>query len=107
MRSHFNTNADLATLLVPTFIPDAALAVFFIPLVTLGLSCLTPHRIPAASGLFDFARITAGSFGTSIATTSWDRSASPQHRRPPHAANECFAPRIATDVLEPTILGAL
>ena len=41
MRSHFNTNADLATLLVPTFIQGAALAVFFIPLATLGLSCLT------------------------------------------------------------------
>jgi len=79
MRSHFNTSADLATLLVPTFIQGAALAVFFIPLVTLGLSGLTPDRIPAASGLFNFARITAGSFGTSIATTWWDRRASLHH----------------------------
>ena len=71
MRSHFNTSADFATLLVPTFIQGAALAVFFIPLITLGLSGLTPDRIPAASGLFNFARITAGSFGTSIATTWW------------------------------------
>ena len=79
MRSHFNTSADFATLLVPTFIQGAALAVFFIPLVTLGLSGLTPDRIPAASGLFNFARITAGSFGTSIATTWWDRRASLHH----------------------------
>src|SRR5436853_115328 len=56
MRSHFNTSADFATLLVPTFIQGAALAVFFIPLITLGLSGLTPDRIPAASGLFNFAR---------------------------------------------------
>jgi DHA2 family multidrug resistance protein len=79
MRSHFNTSADFATLLVPTFIQGAALAVFFIPLITLGLSGLTPDRIPAASGLFNFARITAGSFGTSIATTWWDRRASLHH----------------------------
>src|SRR6266581_1069982 len=79
MRSHFNTSADFATLLVPTFIQGAALAVFFIPLITLGLSGLTPDRIPAASGLFNFARITAGSFGTSIVTTFWDRRASLHH----------------------------
>ena len=79
MRSHFNTSADFATLLVPTFIQGAALAVFFIPLITLGLSGLAPDRIPAASGLFNFARITAGSFGTSIATTFWDRRASLHH----------------------------
>src|SRR2546426_866842 len=79
MRSHFNTSADFATLLVPTFIQGAALAVFFIPLITLGLSGLTPDRIPAASGLLNFSRITAGSFGTSIATTFWDRRASLHH----------------------------
>ena len=79
MRSHFNTSADIRTLLIPTIIQGAAMAVFFVPLVTLGLSGLAPERIPAASGLFNFARITAGSFGTSIATTWWDRRASLHH----------------------------
>jgi DHA2 family multidrug resistance protein len=79
MRSHFNTDADFATLILPTVIQGIAVAVFFIPLITLGLSGLPPARIPAASGLFNFARITAGSFGTSIATTLWDRRASLHH----------------------------
>jgi DHA2 family multidrug resistance protein len=79
MRSHFNTGADFATLMVPTLIQGAAMAVFFIPLITLGLSGLAPERIPAASGLINFVRITAGSFGTSIATTWWDRRASFHH----------------------------
>src|SRR5262245_14413100 len=79
MRSQFNTNADVWTLMVPTIIQGAALSVFFIPLVTLSLSGLAPERIPAASGLFNFARITAGSFGTSIATPLWDRRASLHH----------------------------
>ncbi len=79
MRSHFNTDADFATLMVPTIVQGIALAVFFIPLITMALSGLAPSRIPAASGLFNFARITAGSFGTSIATTLWDRRASLHH----------------------------
>jgi MFS transporter, DHA2 family, multidrug resistance protein len=79
MRSQFNTDADFRTLMVPTIVQGAAVAVFFIPLVSLSLSGLSPDRIPAASGLFNFARITAGSFGTSIATTMWDRGASLHH----------------------------
>jgi DHA2 family multidrug resistance protein len=35
--------------------------------------------MPAASGLINFARITAGSFGTSITTTVWDRRATLHH----------------------------
>jgi len=79
MRSHFNTSADVRTLMIPTLLQGAAMAVFFIPLVTLSLSGLAPERIPSASGLFNFARITAGSFGTSIATTFWDRRATLHH----------------------------
>ena len=79
MRSRFNTSADLWTLMVPTIIQGAAMAIFFIPLVTLSLSGLSPDRIPAASGLFNFARITAGSFGTSITTTFWDHRATLHH----------------------------
>jgi len=79
MRSRFNTQADVPTLLVPTIIQGAAVAGFFIPLVTIALSGLPPQLIPAASGLFNFARITAGSFGTSITTTWWDRRASLHH----------------------------
>jgi DHA2 family multidrug resistance protein len=81
MRSWFNTQADIATLMVPTIIQGAAMAVFFVPLVTLSLSGLAPERIPAASGLFNFARITAGSFGTSIVTTWWDRRATLHHQQ--------------------------
>ncbi|MGA7541392.1 MAG: DHA2 family efflux MFS transporter permease subunit [Steroidobacteraceae bacterium] len=79
MRSDFNTQADIGTLLVPTVIQGVALATFFVPLLTLGFSGLAPERIPAASGLMNFARITAGSFATSITTTLWDRRATLHH----------------------------
>jgi DHA2 family multidrug resistance protein len=79
MRQHFNTDATIGTLLVPTLVQGIAMAFFFIPLIAMALSGLAPERIPAASGLFNFARITAGSFGTSITTTLWDRRATLHH----------------------------
>jgi MFS transporter, DHA2 family, multidrug resistance protein len=79
MRADFNTDATIGTLLVPTLIQGAGAATFFIPLLTLTLSGLPPERIPNASGLSNFARITAGSFGTSITTTLWDRRATLHH----------------------------
>jgi MFS transporter, DHA2 family, multidrug resistance protein len=79
MRAHFNTDATIATLMLPTLIQGAGMAAFFIPLVSISLSGLSPERIPAASGLFNFARITAGAFGTSITTTVWDRRATLHH----------------------------
>jgi MFS transporter, DHA2 family, multidrug resistance protein len=79
MRARFNTDATLETLLIPTIIQGAGMAAFFIPLMSMSLSGLPPERIPAASGLVNFARITAGSFGTSITTTLWDRRATLHH----------------------------
>ncbi len=67
MRSHFNTQADFCTILIPTVLQGAAMAFFFIPLTTITLSGLPPERIPAAAGLSNFVRITAGAMGTSIA----------------------------------------
>jgi MFS transporter, DHA2 family, multidrug resistance protein len=79
MRSHFNTQVDFATLMVPTIVQGGALAFFFIPLVTLTLAGVPPEQMPAASGLSNFARISAGSFGTSISTTLWDHRATLHH----------------------------
>lgn len=79
MRSHFNTQADFQTIMIPTIIQGVAMAFFFIPLVTITLSGISPEKIPAASGLSNFVRITAGSFGTSIATTVWQDRAAMHH----------------------------
>ena len=44
--------------MIPTIIQGVAMAFFFIPLTTITLSGLPPDKIPAASGLTNFARIT-------------------------------------------------
>ena len=69
MRSRFNVQADFNTILVPTVLQGAAMAFFFIPLQAIIFSGLTPDRLPAAAGLSNFVRITAGAIGTSIFTT--------------------------------------
>jgi DHA2 family multidrug resistance protein len=87
MRSRFNTQADFWTIMIPTIIQGVAMAFFFIPLVTITLSGLPPERIPAASGLTNFARISAGAFGTSLATTLWESRATLHHAQLAEAVN--------------------
>jgi DHA2 family multidrug resistance protein len=87
MRSNFNTQANEGTIMVPTIIQGVAMAFFFIPLLTITLSGLTPDRIPAASGLSNFVRITAGAFGTSIATTVWENRAALHHAQLSESVN--------------------
>lgn len=96
MRSNFNTQADMATIMVPTIIQGVAMAFFFIPLVTLTLSGLTPDRIPAASGLSNFLRITAGAIGTSVVTTVWDNRATVHHAQLAESINPGNATAMAT-----------
>ena len=79
MRSRFTVETDFGHILIPTLIQGAAMAFFFIPLTTITLSGLTPDRIPAAAGLSNFVRITAGAMGTSIATTLWENRAAMHH----------------------------
>ncbi|MGG4775133.1 DHA2 family efflux MFS transporter permease subunit [Paenalcaligenes sp. Me52] len=79
IRSRFNTDVDILSIMLPTFIQGAAMATFFIPLTTITLSGLAPERVPGAAGLSNFARLLAGAFGTSITTTAWDDRASMHH----------------------------
>ena len=92
MRTHYNTQADFRFLVVPIVIQGAAMAFFFVPLVSLILSGLPAEKIPSASGVSNFARITAGSFGTSIATTLWDNRSIFHHARLVDAVNGASLP---------------
>jgi DHA2 family multidrug resistance protein len=87
LRSRFNVQVDTFTLMVPTIIQGAAVACFFIPLVSITLAGLPPDKIASASGLSNFLRITAGAFGTSISTTVWDDRATMHHAHLVEAVN--------------------
>jgi DHA2 family multidrug resistance protein len=79
MRSRFSADVDNATLIIPTIIQGAAMAMFFIPLTSIILSGLTPDKIPAAAGLSNFVRIMFGGIGTSITATVWDSRTALHH----------------------------
>jgi len=87
MRSLFNTQADFGTILLPTLLQGIAMAFFFIPLQSIAFSGLPPQRMPAAAGLSNFVRITAGAVGTSVFTTLWESRASLHHANLAQAVN--------------------
>jgi MFS transporter, DHA2 family, multidrug resistance protein len=72
-RASFNTQADYFTLALPQMLQGAAVAMFFLPLVTINLSGIEPMRAANATSLQNFLRMMAGSFGASIVITMLDR----------------------------------
>lgn len=79
MRSSFNTQVPPSVILLPIVLQGAAMAFFFVPLQAIIFNGLKPEQMPAASGLSNFVRITAGAVGTSLFTTLWDNRASLHH----------------------------
>jgi DHA2 family multidrug resistance protein len=87
MRSMFNTQSDFATILLPTVLQGAAMAFFFIPLQSIAFAGVPPQRMPAAAGLNNFVRITAGAPGHGR-RTGWCRG-----RARPRGGSPALRPR--------------
>ncbi|NUZ07074.1 DHA2 family efflux MFS transporter permease subunit [Piscinibacter koreensis] len=96
MRSRFNVQADFRTVLIPTLMQGAAMAFFFIPLQAVIFSGLGPEKMPAAAGLSNFVRITAGAMGTSLFTTAWEDRAVLHHAQLAESVNRGNAAAMAT-----------
>ena len=96
MRSHFNTQADFTTIMVPTLVQGIAMSCFFIPLSVITLSGIPPDKIPSASGLSSFTRVLAGALGTSIATTVWQDRAAMHHAHLAEAVSQTNATAVQT-----------
>ncbi|HEY8024651.1 MAG TPA: DHA2 family efflux MFS transporter permease subunit [Burkholderiaceae bacterium] len=79
MRSRFTIEVDAFSLMVPTVIQGAAMAMFFIPLTSIILSGQPPEKIPAAAGLSNFVRIMCGGIGTSVTATIWENRTTLHH----------------------------
>ncbi len=79
MRAQFTPDVDFITLMIPTIIQGAAMAMFFIPLTSIILSGQPPDKLPAAAGLSNFVRIMFGGIGTSLSTTLWDSRSTLHH----------------------------
>jgi DHA2 family multidrug resistance protein len=78
-RSGFSPDVDPQTIALTHLLQGIAMATFFIPLTAIILSGMEPQRVPAASGLYNFMRIMAGSFAASVWTTMWEDGATRHH----------------------------
>ncbi|SAK70372.1 EmrB/QacA family drug resistance transporter [Caballeronia catudaia] len=104
MRSRYTTGVDTWALTVPTLIQGIGMAGFFIPLVSITLSGLPGHRIPAASGLSNFVRIMCGGIGTSIFSTAWEHRSIVHHAQLIEGAN-AYNPVFANSMQQMGALG--
>jgi DHA2 family multidrug resistance protein len=73
MRARFTADASFVDFMLPLLVQGIAMATFFLAMITILLDGIPPQKIPLASGLSNFARITGGGFAASIVTTLWDR----------------------------------
>ncbi len=73
LRARLTADAGFFDFVVPLLVQGISMATYFLAMVTILLDGVPPPRIPLASGLSNFARITAGGFAASIVTTVWDR----------------------------------
>ena len=73
LRAQLTAQASFSEFVWPLLFQGAGTATFFLAMVAISLDGLAPERIPSASGISNFARITAGGFAASIVTTMWDR----------------------------------
>jgi len=97
MRANFTANASFLDFVLPLLVQGIALATYFLAMITLLLDGIPPAKIPLASGLSNFARITGGGFAASIVTTFWDRrEALHQSRLVDHTT--IFSPELAETV---------
>ncbi|HVY84552.1 MAG TPA: DHA2 family efflux MFS transporter permease subunit [Caulobacterales bacterium] len=73
MRSDFTPDVDFVSLMIPMLVMGIGMSTFFISMVTICLNGVAPQQVPQATGLTNFARISAGSFAASLVTTWWDQ----------------------------------
>jgi DHA2 family multidrug resistance protein len=73
MRSGYTQDAGFWDFVMPLLVQGIAMSTFFVSMITISLDGIPPEKIPSASGISNFSRITAGGFAASITTTLWDR----------------------------------
>jgi len=78
-RAGFVPNAGYSALALPQLLQGAGIAMYFAPLIAISLGDLNADRMAFGSGLVNFFRTTAGSFGASLATTLWQRREAVHH----------------------------
>lgn len=114
MRSGYTADASFQAFVIPLLIQGIGMSMFFVAMVGILLEGVPDAKVPAASGLSNFLRITAGSFAASIVTTFWDRHAALHQTRLAEtssvydpALQQAMSTLQASGLSEPQSLGVL
>ena len=81
LRSGYTTYASFYDLMLPMLVQGIAMSTFFLSMLTISFDRIPAERLPSATGISNFVRITAGSFAASLITTAWDRRETLQQSR--------------------------
>ncbi|WP_156678307.1 DHA2 family efflux MFS transporter permease subunit [Sphingomonas profundi] len=73
MRGQLTTYSSITNFMMPMLVQGIAISTFFVAMINISLDGIAPERVPSATGISNFARITGGSFAASLVTTMWDR----------------------------------
>jgi len=73
MRSGYTAQATFGDLVLPLLVQGVSMSTFFLAMLTISLDKIPPQRLPSATGISNFCRITAGGFAASLISTAWDR----------------------------------
>lgn len=79
---------DFFSVALPQLILGIGVALFFMPLTTIILSGLPNSELAAASSLSNCVRVLAGSIGSSLVTTMWERREALHHARLTEGIND-------------------
>jgi DHA2 family multidrug resistance protein len=93
MRSGYTQDAGFWDFVMPLLVQGVAMSTFFVSMITISLDGIPPEKIPSASGISNFSRITAGGFAAAITTTLWDRREA-LHQTRLAEASSAFSPSL-------------
>lgn len=75
LHAYSNTDVSASHIALVRFSTGLCMPFLWMPLMMLCMDGLPPDKVTTASGLFNFMRMAASSFGTALAVTLWDERA--------------------------------
>lgn len=90
--AQFTPEVDFETLATTRLIMGVGISCFFLPIITIALSGLSPQEMAGASGLNSFLRNMGSSMGTALMTSYWEHRAQFHHANLAENINSASAP---------------
>ena len=74
-RAGYALNISFEKMILPQLAMGIGIPLFFVPLMTISMTSVTPQETAAASGLINFLRTIAGAIATAVTVSAWSTDA--------------------------------